>query len=35
LGTTKTGEEEVTYFGESPRLNFVFLLTKEDWETKK
>ncbi len=35
LGTTKTGEEEVTYFGESPRLNYVYSITKEEWDTKK
>ena len=28
LGATKIGEEEVAYFGEATRLNFVYLITK-------
>lgn len=38
LGVTKIGELEVTYFGEEPKLNFVYRITKEDWiafQTKK
>jgi len=31
LGTKKLREEEITYFGETPKLNFVYLLSKEDW----
>ena len=31
LGVTKIGELEVTYFGEEPKLNFIYRLTKEDW----
>ena len=31
LGTTKLWEEEITYFGEQPRLNHVYGLTKEEW----
>ncbi|MEO5942433.1 MAG: GNAT family N-acetyltransferase [Ferruginibacter sp.] len=31
LGTTKIGEEEVTYFGEQPKLNCIYSITKEDW----
>ncbi len=31
LGTTKIGEELVAYFGESPKLNYVYALTKEAW----
>lgn len=34
LGTTKIAEQEVTYFGELPKLNYVYCLTKEEWETK-
>ena len=28
LGVTKIGELEVTYFGEEPKLNFIYRLTK-------
>lgn len=31
LGTTKIGEQEVTYFGELPKLNYVYSLNKEDF----
>lgn len=31
LGTTKIGEQEVTYFGELPKLNYVYILKKEDF----
>ena len=31
LGVTKIGEQEVTYFGESPKLNAIYRLTKEEW----
>jgi RimJ/RimL family protein N-acetyltransferase len=31
LGVTKISELEVTYFGEEPKLNFIYRLTKEDW----
>lgn len=31
LGTTKIGEQEVTYFGEQAKLNFVYSLKKEEW----
>lgn len=31
LGTTKIGEQEVTYFGEQPKLNCIYSLTKEEW----
>ena len=31
LGTTKIGEEEITYFGEQPKLNCIYSLTKEEW----
>ncbi len=35
LGIPKTGEEEVTYFGEDSKLNCVYSLTKEEWLSKK
>lgn len=31
LGTTKIGEEEVAYFGEQPKMNCIYSLTKEEW----
>lgn len=31
LGVTKIDEQEVTYFGEQPKLNYVYKLTKELW----
>jgi RimJ/RimL family protein N-acetyltransferase len=35
LGTTKIGEQEVTYFGEQPKLNYVYSLKKEEWLLKE
>lgn len=29
IGATKTGEETVTYFGEAPKLNFVYSIDRE------
>lgn len=34
LGATKVGEKEVIYFGEQPKLNFVYLIKKEEWCSK-
>ncbi|RYD98345.1 MAG: N-acetyltransferase [Sphingobacteriales bacterium] len=34
LGARKVAEEEVAYFGEPDRLNFVYELQKEDWDKK-
>jgi RimJ/RimL family protein N-acetyltransferase len=31
IGATKSGEEEIAYFGEQPKSNFIYKLTKEDW----
>jgi RimJ/RimL family protein N-acetyltransferase len=31
LGITKIAEEEVAYFGEQPKLNFIYRITKEEW----
>lgn len=30
LGATKTGEQEITYFGEQPKLNFIYCITKSE-----
>jgi RimJ/RimL family protein N-acetyltransferase len=35
LGAIKVAEQEVTYFGETPKLNFVYEIKKEDWQTLK
>lgn len=35
LGARKVAEEEVAYFGEPNRLNFVYEIRKEDWEQKR
>lgn len=35
LGVTKTAEQEITYFGEQPRLNFIYSITKEEWLANK
>ena len=35
LGVKKVGEQEVTYFGEQPKLNFVYSITKEEWLAHK
>jgi N-acetyltransferase len=34
LGATKIGKQEVAYFGEQPKLNFVYSLNKEEWLSK-
>jgi hypothetical protein len=31
LGTTKIAEQVVTYFGEQPKLNYVYRLNKQEW----
>jgi N-acetyltransferase len=31
IGAEKIAEEEVTYFGEAPRLNFVYEISKKNW----
>ncbi len=35
LGVTKIGEQEVTYFGEQPKLNFVYSISKKEWFANK
>ncbi len=32
LGPKKIGEEEVKYFGEAPKLNCVYSITKQEWQ---
>ncbi|PJJ58611.1 GNAT family N-acetyltransferase [Hymenobacter chitinivorans] len=34
LGAEKIAEEEIAYFGEAPKLNFVYRLGKEEWLTR-
>lgn len=35
LGAKKVGEQEVTYYGETPKLNFVYSIEKEEWLANK
>lgn len=35
LGAVKTGEQEVCYFGEAPKQNFVYRITRAEWLAKK
>lgn len=35
LGAENLGEEEVAYFGESPKINVVFQIKKEAWKIKQ
>ena len=35
LGTTKVDVQEISYFGEVPKLNFVYRLLKEEWDIAK
>jgi N-acetyltransferase len=34
LGAVKVGEQTVTYFGELPKLNFVYEIEKANWQNK-
>lgn len=34
LGAVKTDELEVAYFGESPKLNYVYRIRKQDWRSQ-
>lgn len=34
LGARKVTEQEVTYFGESPKLNFVYAIESEEWNNR-
>ncbi|MCY1544024.1 Acetyltransferase (GNAT) domain protein [compost metagenome] len=31
LGAVKVGEQEVTYFGENPKLNYVYEISRTTW----
>lgn len=35
IGAVKVAEQEVAYFGEASKLNFVYEITKEKWKTIK
>lgn len=35
IGAEKVAEQEVTYFGEVPRLNFMYKISKEKWQKTK
>ena len=35
LGAKKIGEQKVNYFGEAPRMNCIFALSKEEWSNKQ
>jgi RimJ/RimL family protein N-acetyltransferase len=35
LGARKVGEQEVAYFGEPPKLNYVYRIEKEEWLANK
>lgn len=35
LGAEKIAEQEVAYFGETPKLNFVYEITKADWRLNR
>lgn len=35
LGVTKIAEQEVTYFGEQPKLNYVYSISKNEWLSNK
>ena len=32
LGAQNIGQEEVAYYGEASRLNYIYLITKSTWE---
>ena len=35
IGAKKVGEQEVAYFGELPKLNYVYRIEKEEWFANK
>ena len=35
LGAEKIAEQEVTYFGEKPRLNFLYEISREKWNERQ
>ncbi len=34
VGATKVAEQIVTYFGETPKLNFIYSITRDEWRTQ-
>jgi RimJ/RimL family protein N-acetyltransferase len=34
LGAVKVGEEPIEYYGETPQLNFVYEISKHDWQER-
>lgn len=34
-GAKKIHEEEIAYYGEQPKMNFIYLLTREEWLTSQ
>ncbi|WP_430612935.1 GNAT family N-acetyltransferase [Flavobacterium sp. JP2137] len=35
LGAEKLREEEITYFGEAPKMNFIYQISKETWQDQR
>lgn len=35
LGARKVGEQEVAYFGEAPKLNYVYRIERQEWLAKQ
>ncbi|HJW18064.1 MAG TPA: GNAT family N-acetyltransferase, partial [Flavisolibacter sp.] len=35
LGAKKVGEQQVAYFGETPKLNFTYRIEKEEWLARR
>ncbi len=35
LGARKVGEQEVAYYGETPKLNYIYSIEKEEWLASK
>ncbi|MNU90798.1 hypothetical protein D3C71_806750 [compost metagenome] len=34
LGAEKVSEEDIAYFGETPKLNFIYEITRESWQNR-
>ncbi|MDF3077393.1 MAG: family N-acetyltransferase [Sphingobacteriaceae bacterium] len=34
LGAVKEGEEDIAYYGEKPKLNFIYRIRRADWQTQ-
>jgi RimJ/RimL family protein N-acetyltransferase len=35
FGAVKTGETEMAYYGEAPKLDYIYTITKQQWEERK